>query len=222
SEPATVKQAVLARALWIFDQALRLLHPIMPFVTEELWQHLANRRGEPLMRSTYPTEDAKWIDDATEAEMEYVQEVINSVRNIRGENGVPPSKEIAIKIRFADASQASILEKYSEYLRRLARVSSSEVLTGSEHPKLSSSAVVQGSEVFVPLEGLIDINAERVRLEKETERVRQLLDGISKKLSNTQFLGRAPEDIVAREKEKQEQFTEHLAKLERHLKELSS
>ena len=222
SEPPEVKQTVLTRALWVFDQALRLLHPVMPFVTEELWQHLADRKGQPLMRAAFPTAQQRWVDDATESEMDFVQELINSVRNIRGENGVPPSKEITIKVRFAEASQASVLERYAEYLRRLARVATSEVLTGPEHPKLSSSAVVKGSEVFVPLEGLIDIEAERGRLQKEISRVRQLLEGIAKKLSNAQFVQRAPAEVVAKEKEKQEQMSENLAKLERHLQELST
>jgi valyl-tRNA synthetase len=194
----------------------------MPFVTEELWQHLADRKGQPLMRAAFPTAQQRWVDDATESEMDFVQELINSVRNIRGENGVPPSREITIKVRFAEASQATVLERYAEYLRRLARVATSEVLTGPEHPKLSSSAVVKGSEVFVPLEGLIDIEAERVRLQKEISRVRQLLESIAKKLSNAQFVQRAPAEVVAKEKEKQEQMSENLAKLERHLQELST
>ncbi len=222
SEPDSVKQVVLVRALWVFDHALRLLHPIMPFVTEELWQHLSDRKGEPLMRASFPVEDSRWIDDATESEMDFVQELINSVRNIRGENSVPPSREIAIKIRFADNSQASVLERYEEYLRRLARVSAVEILAGPEHPKLSSSALITGAEVFVPLEGLIDIDAERARLEKEIGRVRQLLENITKKLSNAQFVERAPQEVVAREREKQEQMSQNLSKLEHHLKELSA
>jgi valyl-tRNA synthetase len=221
NEAEEIKRTVLGRALWIFDQALRLLHPIMPFVTEELWQHLADRNGEPLMRSEYPRPEERWIDDATEDEMDFVQDVINAIRNIRGENNVPPSKEIGTKIRFADSAQASILERYSEYLQQLARVTSIEVLKGSEHPRLSSSSVVRGAEVFVPLEGLIDIEAERLRLQKEIGRVRQLLEGISRKLSNAQFTHRAPSEVVEKEREKQAQFNTNLAKLERHLQELS-
>ena len=222
TEQAEVKQAVLVRALWVFDQALRLLHPIMPFVTEELWQHLVDRKGEPLMRSAFPREDPRWIDDSTEEEMDFVQEVITSVRTIRGENNLPPAAEIVIKVRTADGSQASALERYGEYLRRLAKVVSCETLSGSEHPRLSASAVVRGAEVFVPLVDLIDIDAERGRLDKEISRVRQHLDSITRKLSNAQFVERAPEEVVAKEREKQEQITQNLAKLERHLRELSS
>ncbi len=220
-EPVEKKKIVLARALWVFDQALRLLHPLMPFVTEELWQHLTERNGQSLMRAAFPTEDPLWIDQKTEDEMGFVQNVINALRNIRGENNIAPSKEIRIQIRLADGTREEIFQTYDQYLRKLARVSAIEMLTSSAKPKLASSAVVDGSEIFVPLEGLIDLDAERVRLEKEIKRLQQAVENIEKKLANAAFVDKAPNDVVEREREKLVSFGTTIEKLKANLGELA-
>jgi valyl-tRNA synthetase len=220
-EPLETKKVVLARALWIFDQALRLLHPVMPFVTEELWQHLTERNGESLMRTAFPTEDQRWIDQKTEDEMAFVQDVINALRNIRGENNIAPSKEIKMQVRLADGTGEQIFQTYGNYLRKLARVSAIEMLGSSAKPKLASSAVVDGSEIFVPLEGLIDLDAERGRLEKEINRLQQAVDGTERKLANASFVDKAPKEVVEREREKLASFKATIEKLKANLNELA-
>jgi valyl-tRNA synthetase len=220
-EPAEMKQVVLTRALWVFDQSLRLLHPVMPFVTEELWQHLAERSGRSLIRSAFPAAEKKWIDQKTEDEMAFVQDVINALRNIRGENNIAPSREIKIQVRLAEGTSSTIFDTYAKYLQKLARVSTIETLASSVKPKLASSAVVSGSEIFVPLEGLIDLDAERSRIEKEIARLQQAIDATERKLGNESFVGHAPSEVVEKEREKLVSFRTTIEKLQANLAHLS-
>jgi valyl-tRNA synthetase len=221
-EPAEVKRIVLTRALWIFDRALRLLHPVMPFITEELWQHLAPRNGASLVRAAFPAADPAWIDEPTENDMEFVQDIINAVRNIRGENNIPPSQDIRVLVRHAEPRRHLIFESYGKYLRKLARVEAIDIVSTTYQPRLAAGAVVQGAEVFVPLEGLVDVNGERKRLEKEIQRMQQMVESIGRKLGNAQFVDRAPQDVVQREREKLRDFQTSLEKLQRNLGMLAS
>ncbi|OLD61401.1 MAG: valine--tRNA ligase [Ignavibacteria bacterium 13_1_40CM_2_61_4] len=220
-EPAGAKAAVLNRAIGIFDQSLRLLHPFMPFITEELWQHLAPRTdGESIMVAAFPRMEERWLDKKTEEEMAFVQHAINSVRNVRGELSVPPSKEIELVIRFSDAGREKIIEKYLRYFQRLARVTKIQQLRNGEKPPHAASAVVDGGEIFIPLEGVIDLDAERERLRKEIAHTQRMLDSIQKKLGNEHFVGKAPKEVVDREREKLGHFRANLDKLQKHLAEL--
>ncbi len=220
-EPEATKQIVLGRALHVFDQALRLVHPFMPFVSEEIWQHLAERSPEEsVMIAPFPSSDPQWIDRTTEEEMAFVQLVINSVRNIRGELSVPPSREISLILNFTDLRRGNILEKYRTYFQRLARVTEISHLDGGTKPPQSASAVVDGGEIFVPLGGIIDLGAERARIEKEIARVRGMLESIRKKLGNESFVSKASPEVVGKEREKLESFTANLHKLEENLAKL--
>jgi valyl-tRNA synthetase len=221
SEPTEVKEVVLNRALYVFDQALRLLHPFMPFVTEDLWQRLAERaEGESIMVSDFPAADTKRIDTKTELEMRFVQNTIESIRNVRGELSVPPSKEVSIIIHFADKSKAEVIQKYRSYFQRLARVTNIEQLTDGQKPKQAASAVVEGGEVFIPLEGIIDLGAERERIEKEIAHNQKMFDSIQGKLSNDSFVSKAPQAVVEKEREKLENFRTSLEKLKKNLERL--
>ncbi len=220
-EPADVKQIVCARALDVFDNALKMLHPFMPFVSEELWQHLAERgKHESIMIAPFPVAESKWIDKDTENEMSFVQNAINSIRNIRGELSVPPSKTIELIIHFPDKRKEEIIGKYQTYFQRLARVTDISKLEGSAKPAQSASAVLDGGELFIPLGGVIDLNAERERISKEATRVQGMLDTIMKKLSNEAFVSKAPVDVVEKEREKMEHFRANLDKLRKNLERL--
>ena len=221
-EPIDVKQIVVSRALWVFDQALRMLHPMMPFITEELWQHLTERNNESLIRAAFPTGEKLHIEQQTEEEMAFVQDVINAVRNIRGENNIAPSKDIRLQVRMADAKKDGIFKSYSKYLAKLARVVSVEMIGLNAKPKLASSAVVGSTEIFVPLEGLIDVAAEKTRLEKEIERLSGLIQSIQAKLANASFVERAPKNVVEKEKEKLANFNSNVEKLKKSLEHLSA
>jgi valyl-tRNA synthetase len=221
-EPVAVKQAVVSRALDIFDGALQLLHPLMPFVTEELWQNIRMRAaGETIMRAQIFQSDSKMIDKQVEDEMGFVQSVIESVRNIRGEMGIAPSKEISLVMKLTPARHADRLKQYEGYLQRLARVTSLTFLSDGTRPKLAASAVIQGEELFVPLAGLIDIEVEKARLKKELDRISGVLTGIRNKLNNESFVAKAPREVVEKEKEKQATFEMNLEKLQKSYEALS-
>ncbi len=221
-DSSEIKQAVLNRALYIFDQTLRLLHPFMPFVTEELWQRLDKRKDDDsILVASFPKREDMWVDKKTEVEMLFVQRLIESVRNIRGEMGIVPSKEIQLKIRFHDNTRASTIEKYTNYVFRLAKVTRIERIDGKTRPKASASSVVDGEEIFVPLEGIIDLTVERGRLQKEITRVRSMLDGVKKNLGDGSFVNKAPKEVVENERSKLESFESTLQKLERNYENLS-
>ncbi|MBI5475062.1 MAG: valine--tRNA ligase [Ignavibacteriae bacterium] len=222
-EPTDAKQAVVSRALDIYDAALRLLHPIMPFVTEELWQHIRARGPkESIMRSSPPAADRAFIDQQRESEMVFVQNVIESLRTIRGEMGIAPSKDISLHMRLTDERTAESVEQYAGYFKRLARVSSLTFIKDSSRPKPSASAVVQGEELFVPLEGLIDLEVERARLQKEIDRIADLLRSVEAKLNNPKFVDKAPKDVVEKEHEKLKNFGNTIEKLQQSFDALSS
>jgi len=216
-EPADVKKTVLRRALWVFDRALRMLHPHMPFVTEELWQHLTDRNGASLMRAKFPEGDEERINEQAEREMAFVQHVINAIRNIRGENNIPPSKEIKVLLKTITDDQKIISDQYQGYLRKLGRVNEIELVPPDFKPRLSASAIVDGAEVFVPLAGLIDIDAEKKRIEKEIARLKQAVESTTAKLANPSFAHRAPEEVVSKEREKLVTFQMNMEKLEANL-----
>ncbi len=219
--PPEVRSAVLGRAIMVYEETMKLLHPFMPFLTEELWQNLRPRgEGRSIMVSEFPKGDRSRIDTATEAEMSFVQDCINSIRNIRGELSVPPSKEISLLVRFDDPSASAVLMKYEGYFRRLARVSGIREHLSPGKPPQSAGAVVRGGEIFVPLEGLIDLSAERARIEKELNHVAGMFENTSKKLLNASFVEKAPQQIVDQERAKLESFKTTMEKLRSSLEAL--
>ncbi|MBU2444323.1 MAG: valine--tRNA ligase [Bacteroidetes bacterium] len=214
-----IKSAILTRAIRVYENILKLLHPIMPYITEEIWQALADRQeGESIMISTFPAADHSLIKPFVDGEMDFLQNIITSVRNIRGEMNVPPSKTCDVVIKTENRKFEEIIKNYSQYISRLARVENISVGKDVVKPKHSSSAVMRGVEIFVPLEGLIDIEVERERLKKEAERLQRLLDGVNKKLSNESFTSRAPKEVIEKEKEKQHNFSTSLEKIKHSLK----
>jgi valyl-tRNA synthetase len=230
-EPREVKAAVVTRAFWIFDQALRLLHPVMPFVSEELWQHLLDRKGASLVNASFPRSNERHINQTIEGELNFVIKIVEAVRNIRGELNVAPSKQIEVHIRLHGAfgeklaENANYVQGLLSYIDRLCRAKTIPTWaregTVFERPKSSASAVVDGTEIFVPLEGLIDLDAERKRLEKEIIRLQGLIEGIEKKLANRNFIERAPKEVVEKEKEKQKNIGMNVEKLKVNLEQLN-
>lgn len=221
-EPVEVKQAVISRALDVYDAALRILHPMMPFVTEELWQNIrARSEDEFVMKAQLPSPDPSFVDTRVEEEMSFVQSVIESVRNIRGEMGIAPSKEISLVMKLSSQRGKESVEKYRGYLERLARVSSLSFISDGDRPRLSASSVVQGEELFVPLEGLIDIEVERARLKKEIDRLTGFVTGIRNKLNNQNFTAKAPKEVVEKEHEKQADMENTIEKLQKSYDALS-
>jgi valyl-tRNA synthetase len=172
------------------------------------------------MVAAFPEQSREWIDTTTEREMAFVQHVINSIRNIRGELTVPPSKEINLIVNFQDGNKEETIKKYQNYFLRLARVTTIERLKNGQKPKHAASSVVDGGEVFIPLEGIIDLDAERERIQKEIVHLQGMLESTQKKLANESFVGKAPKEVVDKEREKMDSFKANLDKLQKNLERL--
>ena len=158
-----IKSAVLTRAISIFEDALKMLHPFMPFITEELWQLMDERKvGESISTSAYPAVDEKLIKDSADEEMDFVKDIITAIRNIRGEMNIAPSKKVNALIK-----SSSVKDHQIEYIKKLAKVEDLQVDANIQKPKASASAVLRGVEIFIPLEGLIDLELERQKIQKE-------------------------------------------------------
>jgi len=230
-EPKEAKIAVVTRALWIFDQALRLLHPVMPFISEELWQNLSDRKGQSLVRIAFPNVNEHYINQTVEDELNFVIKVVEAVRNIRGELNVAPSKQIKVHLHlhgeFGEKLSVEVdaMQGLLNYIDRLCRAKTVPTWAREsvkfERPKASASAVVDGTEIYIPLEGIIDLDAERKRLEKEIARLQGLIDGIERKLTNESFVAKAPKEVVEKEREKQKNITMNREKIKENLARLS-
>ena len=191
----------------VLRSTLQLLHPFMPFLTEELWQALPHE-GETIMLSRWPNADAMTAYEAEAKEMETIQAVVRSIRNVRAEMNVPLGKK-ADAIFIADGENEKYLADGKAYIQTLASVDSFEVMPkGTPAPEQSAAAHIKGIEVFLPLKGLIDIDKELARLNKEIATMDKELKRLDGKLSNEGFLAKAPEAVVAKEKAKQAEYAQ--------------
>ncbi len=218
SPQARVTRSVLVGVL---ERALRLLHPIMPFVTEEIWQHLPIERVAPsIMVAPFPRPDDRWLDPEAEALAGQLIAAIRGVRNLRADLGIAPSARITVRLPSSVPPQTRVL--LEQYLGLLARVGTVEVLAPLEHPVGEPSVVVDGiGEIFVPVRGLVDTAEVRDRLERELLKVRKDLEQVEGKLARADFVARAPQEIVAKEKEKAGALRERAENLQRHLQALA-
>jgi valyl-tRNA synthetase len=209
SDNEEVKAAVLARSLKMFENLLKIVHPFMPFVTEELWHLIEERKdGESISVSPYPVVKESAINLSAEKEMEFVQDIITAIRNIRGEMNIPPSKFVKAFLKTSEVRPHQV-----NYIKKIARVEEVIFDAALQKPKASASAVIKDCEIYVPLEGLIDLEIERNRLQKEITRLEGSLAGIIKKLSNEKFVANAAPEVVERERAKKKDWEENLVKL---------
>lgn len=212
-----VKSAVLTRAISVFEDALKMLHPFMPFLTEELWQLIEKRKeGESISVSDFPVADVNLINESAEKEMDFVKDIITAIRNIRGEMNIAPSKKVNALIKSDEVKDYQI-----EYIKKLAKVEQITVDSKITKPKASASAILKDAEIFIPLEGLIDLDVERQRLQKEIQRLENSIVGVEKKLSNEKFVNNAPAEVVEKERAKLKDWQENLRKLREILDSLS-
>ncbi len=212
------KKSIIENALHIYEQTLKLLHPFMPFVTEEIWQHLAERKeNETIMLEQLPMCSENEIVLEIEKEMEFLQNVISAVRNIRSEMNIPPVKPVDLVVNGSDDEKINILSNNQKAIQKLARVENITLGKNLVKPGYSASAVVNGQELFIPLEGIIDMEVERSRLQKEISRLEGQLQGVNAKLNNAGFVEKAPADVLQKEKDKQENFQQTIVKLKNSL-----
>jgi valyl-tRNA synthetase len=196
------------------SETLTLLHPIIPFITQEIWSHLMPEEVMDLTGQPFPPERPEQLDPKLVEQVGFLQEVVVSVRAIRSELGIPPSKELRLLVR-AEGEEQRFLEENRVLILSLARLSELSVGLDVQAPKGSGSAVVKGCELYVPLEGAVDIDAELARLERELAKVSKEMEIVSRKVANEDFVAKAPADVVARERQKAEGLGEKLAKMQK-------
>ena len=211
-------QAVLA---YVLDNTLRLLHPIMPFVTEAIWQEMPHD-GESIVVAAYPEVKAELDNPTAEADFQSLTDLIKAVRTIRTEANAPMSTEIDVLIKTSDENLARIFDENSDYINRFVKPKSLEISADVAAPKLAMTQIISGAEVYVPLEELIDLDEEIARLQGELKKFAGEVKRAEGKLGNEKFVNNAPEAVVAEEREKLADWQAKLAATESRLEELKS
>jgi len=202
----------------LLEQILLLLHPLMPFVTEEIWQVLGEQR-KSIMLEPYPRAEATWVDEDVASQMDFLMGTIRAIRNLRTEMNCPPGKEVKV-VFHGPAEDLSFLRAQEPYLRSLARVGATDYVTSGDRPKGAATAIVGSTELYLPLAQMINLNEERGRLTKEIDKAKDELSRVQKKLSNTDFLNKAKEEVVQKEREKAGQYEEKIRTLNLSLERL--
>nr|WP_251138263.1 valine--tRNA ligase [Exiguobacterium sp. s161] len=219
-EDEAAKQTTRSVLAYTLDRIMRLMHPFMPFITEEIWQHLPHE-GETITRAAWPTREASLDFPEAVPAFEAVQNVIRSVRNIRAEVNAPMSKQIQLFISTNDARVQDDLSSNSSYLQKFTNASELRIEEQMPAPEKAMSAIVTGAELFIPLADLINIEEEIARLNKELVKYTKEVERVEKKLNNPGFVGKAPAHVIDEEKAKALDYTEKRQAVEARINELS-
>ncbi|MBK8909075.1 MAG: valine--tRNA ligase [Rhodospirillales bacterium] len=201
-----------ATAAWVLDRILHVLHPFMPFLSEELFQKSADRGGELLIRRPWPRFDPARIDADAAAEMDWVVRLISLVRSVRAEMNVPPAAAIPMLLQGAGEAARDRLLRHRQLILSLARLSSADILSG-DLPRGSVQAVLDEATVMLPIADVIDVAAEKARLQREMAKLDGEIDRFDRKLANDKFLAKAPQDVVETERERRDEAMQVRARL---------
>jgi len=204
------KETALGTAVYVLRNILKLLHPFAPFITEEIWQSVKRKDEPDILVSAWPKTVKLPGTDKSEEEMQLLMDIITAIRTIRSEMTVPPAKKADVLIHGGTEEQRRILVEKSEYIRALAKIDELKIAPRLEKPKLSATAVVENLEIYIPLAGLIDVEKEKNRLKKEIDSLKKHLEGVRSKLQNSNFVNKAPENVVQYEREKEKSMNENL------------
>jgi len=216
-------QATRWMLLNIMEKSLRLLHPFMPYITEEIWQRIApllSIQGESIMLQSYPQPDETNVDHNAEQSIEWIKGIIVAIRNIRGEMDISPAKAIPVFLNKGTKNDQAKLEEYRPYLEKLAKLDRIQWLNPGEEVPAAATQLHGDIEILVPMAGLIDVDAERARLEKEIAKLETGMKAVSAKLNNKKFMDNAPEAVIAKERGKAQQMSGALTALQEKLEEL--
>ncbi|MCK4956996.1 MAG: class I tRNA ligase family protein, partial [Candidatus Cloacimonetes bacterium] len=200
----------------VLQTSMRLLSPIMPFISEEIWQNIKTHfpmDEDALVIAKFPESNKELIDMKIAEEMGMIQEAISAIRNLRKQVNLSPALEINAFIKVANEAQIKLFEDYSNYFLKLSKVSDINIAIEMEKPKASIAAVVQNIEIFLPLAGLIDLDAEREKLNKQIVKVEKEVKRVNGKLNNERFISKAPEAVINKEKAIYEEVKTKLDKL---------
>lgn len=220
-EDEAAKKTTRSVLAYVLDQTMRLLHPFMPFITEEIWQHLPHE-GETIVTAAWPTVNGTLHFEKEAEDMKLLMEIIRAVRNIRAEVNTPMSKKVPLLISVKSASTQAVLEANRAYIEKFCNPETLTIGEQLEAPSQSMTAVVTGAELYLPLVGLINLEEEIVRLEKELEKWTKEVKLVTGKLSNERFVQKAPEKLVAEERAKLADYQEKYALVEKRLAELKN
>ena len=220
-EDEAAKKTTRSVLAYVLDQTMRLLHPFMPFITEEIWQHLPHE-GETIVTAAWPTVNDTLHFEKEAEDMKLLMEIIRAVRNIRAEVNTPMSKKVPLLISVKSASTQAVLEANRAYIEKFCNPETLTIGEQLEAPSQSMTAVVTGAELYLPLVGLINLEEEIVRLEKELEKWTKEVKLVTGKLSNERFVQKAPEKLVAEERAKLADYQEKYALVEKRLAELKN
>ena len=208
--------------LWtVLEAGMRLLHPFMPYITEEIWQTI-KVEGDTVMLSKYPVADEKLIDKDVEKSFEYIKELISSLRNIRAEAGISPAKFAKVVIKSSDESELNTIKENYFFITKLGNLESIEYGKDMEKPAQSGFRVTGNSEVYMILTGLLDIEAEVKKLEAQLAKVTVELEKMNAKLSNEKFTSKAPAHILERDRRIQKEYQDKFDKISENIKELQN
>ncbi|WP_430488809.1 valine--tRNA ligase [Rossellomorea marisflavi] len=220
-EDEAAKKTTRSILAYVLDNTMRLLHPFMPFITEEIWQNLPHE-GESITVAAWPEVDSSLTDDAAAEEMKLLVDIIRAVRNIRAEVNTPMSKQIKLMLKAKDEETLAVLQKNAAYIERFCNPESLELSTDASAPEKAMTAVVTGVELFLPLAGLINIDEEIARLEKELDKWTKEVSRVQGKLSNERFVSKAPQKVVDEEKAKEQDYLEKQATVKARIEELKT
>ncbi|MBU2986019.1 valine--tRNA ligase [Saccharophagus degradans] len=220
-----LKKGTRRTLIRVLETTLRLAHPLMPFITEEIWQRvkpLAGVEGETIMLAQYPTPDDAKIDNQAVADIEWLKGVILGVRTIRGEMNISPAKQLEVFITNADANDQRCLTENNQFLTKLASLESAVYVADASTLPPTATSLVGSLEVHVPMAGNIDKDAELARLDKEIQKIEKDITVLNGKLSNPKFVDKAPADVVAKEKDRLDAAKTSIAKLEEQKQKIAS
>ena len=220
---AELQRGTRQTLLGTLESLLRLLHPLMPFITEEIWQQVAPRAGieaETIMLRPYPQAAAEHDHDDAVADIEWVRQFILGIRQVRGEMDISPGKELPVILQGYSAADENRAAKYRDLIRAVGRVESIAPLAAGTEPPAAATALLGDMRLLVPMKGVIDVDAERARLEKQKNKVEADLARSRGKLGNEKFVNNAPADVVTQEKQRVSEFRKTLAQLAEQLQKL--
>ncbi|MCL4142208.1 UNVERIFIED_CONTAM: hypothetical protein GTU68_045539 [Idotea baltica] len=201
----------------VLETTLRMAHPLIPFITEEIWQQiktLAGTEGDTIMLQPYPEADPSLVDNEATSDIEWLKSVIIGIRNIRGEMNISPGKLLPVYFNNGSEEDHRRLNANQQFLAKLAHLEDTTWLNSDEEAPMSATALVGNMEILVPMAGVINKDAELARLNKEMEKLQKELQSVQGKLNNEKFVSKAPEEVVAKEKAKLEEIETNLNKLE--------
>ena len=219
------KRGTLGTLVRVLEATLRLAHPIMPFITESIWQQvkeLAGKSGDTIMLAAYPEPQDALVDAEAEADIAWLQNVITAVRNVRAEKNIPPSKELELLFKNGDDEDFRRAEENQTFLMKLAKLEKLTWLNEGDEEPMSVTQLVGDMEILIPMAGFIDKDAEVERLVKSVEKLEKEIERVNNKLGNPGFTDKAPAAVIEKEKEKAAGFTRDIAKLKEQIEKIKA